>query len=100
MQDWSAQLDTLKTTLLWLALAAVSSPVWGTFGWMLWSWVIRPRLIPRDEVERLASELLGRYGDRAKEIAYGEEYGAWRHSDGFEQGKWRRVRRQIEGRRR
>jgi hypothetical protein len=83
------------TILFWLALAAASSPVWGTLAWVLWNGVVRPRLIPRGEIERLAAELLERYGDRAEEIACAEEYNAWRYSDGFEQGKWRRVRLRI-----
>jgi hypothetical protein len=83
----------------WLALGVASAPVWGAFLWLVWQGVIRPRLIPRGEVKRLAAALLACYGERAEEVAYAEEYRAWRHSDCFEQGKWRRVRRWIEGRR-
>ncbi len=82
----------------WLALGVATAPVWGALLWVLWQSVVRPRLIPRGEVERLAADLVARYGDHAGEIAFAEEYRAWRHSDGFEQGKWRRVRLRIEGR--
>jgi hypothetical protein len=47
---------------------------------------------------RLAADLVARYGDRAEEIAFAEEYRAWRYSDVFEQRKWRCVRLWIEGR--
>jgi len=40
--------------------------------------------------------LLERHGDHAANAAFADECQAWRHSDGFEQGKWRRVRWQIE----
>jgi hypothetical protein len=82
--------------LLWLALGVASAPIWGAILWTLWQGAVRPRLIPRAEVERLAAELLARYGDRAEEVAFAKEYGAWRDSDVYEQGKWRRVRSIIE----
>jgi hypothetical protein len=40
--------------------------------------------------------MLSRYGDRAGEMAFIEEDRAWRYSDSFQQGKWRRVRKRIE----
>lgn len=79
--------------VVWLVLGAV--PAWGAFLWVLWNSIIRPLLIPHREIERLATDLIERFGDQAEEIAYGEEYGAWRESNGFEQGKWRRVRHWI-----
>lgn len=89
-------MDTLEEAILWLVLGVATAPLWGPVLWVLWQGVLRPRLIPRGEVERIATDLLSHHGDRAEEIAFGEEYGAWRHSNPFEQGKWRRVRRRIE----
>ena len=57
---------------------------------------IRPRLIPRAEIDALAAELLARHGPGAEEVASAEEEQAWRNSRPFEQGKWRRVRKRIE----
>lgn len=91
-------MDIFKKVILWLALAVASAPIWGALLWVLWSGVVRPRLIRRTEVERLAAELLANYGERAEDIAFAKEYAAWCHSDGFEQGKWRRVRQRIEAR--
>lgn len=80
---------------MWLALGAASAPIWGALLWALWEGAVRPHMIPRAEVERLAAELLARYGPRAEDVAFAKEYAAWCHSDGYEQGKWRRVRAAI-----
>jgi len=82
--------------VVWLAVCAATAPAWGAGLWVLWQGIVRPHLIRRREVERLAALLIERYGDRAAVIAFAKEIGAWRDSDGFEQGKWRRVRRLIE----
>ena len=59
--------------------------------WVEWQGRIRPLFIPRSEIERLADELVTAYGDRAEELAAIEEDRAWRYSQNFERGKWRRV---------
>jgi hypothetical protein len=56
---------------------------------------VRPRLIPRSEIDSLAAEMIARHGGRAGEVAFSEEHLAWRNSEPFEQGKWRRVRKRI-----
>lgn len=63
-----------------------------------WQGRIRPLFIPHSEIERLADELVTAYGDRAEELAAIEEDRAWRYSQNFEQGKWRRVRKELERR--
>ena len=88
-------MDTLKHALGWIIIGAGSSPMWGAFLWLLWEGGIRPRLIPRAEIDLLAAEMLARHGGRAGEAAFAEEYLAWRNSEPFEQGKWRRVRKRI-----
>ena len=88
-------MDALKQIILWVAIGAALAPVWATFLWELWEGAVRPHLIPRGEVERLAAAMLARYGESAEEIAFIEEDRAWRYCDSFEQGKWRRVRRRI-----
>jgi hypothetical protein len=91
-----AAVDTFKTIIVWLAIAAASAPIWATLLYVLWQGLIRPRLIPSADIERLAADLRERHGERAADAAFAGEHRAWRHSDGFEQGKWRRVRRRIE----
>ncbi len=92
-------LDTFKDIILWVMIGAVSAPVWGALLYALWQGVVRPRLISTEEIDRLAAELLESHGDRAADVAFADEYCAWRHSNSFERGKWRRVRQQIERRR-
>ena len=89
-------MGTLKDVLFWLAIGAATAPIWGAFLWELWQGAIRPRLIPRTEIDVLSASMLARHGDRAEEMAFIEEDRAWRYSESFEQGKWRRVRKRIE----
>jgi hypothetical protein len=90
----------LSSVLKWLAVGAALSPIWGAFLWELWQGAIRPRLIPRAEIDALSASMLARHGDRAEEMAFIEEDRAWRYSESFQQGKWRRVRKRIERMRR
>jgi hypothetical protein len=71
-------------------------PIWGTLLWELWEGSIRPLLVPRAEIDALSAAMLARHADRAEQMAFSEEDRAWRYSDSFEQGKWRRVRKAIE----
>lgn len=82
--------------LKWFAVALVASPIWGALLWVIWEGTIKPRFIPEAEISTLASDLVARYGERAAEMAFIEEDRAWRYSDPFAQGKWKRVRREIE----
>lgn len=93
-------MDTLKQALMWAAIGAATAPIWGAFLWEIWEGSIRPRLVSCAEIDALAAAMIARYGDRAEEMAFIEEDRAWRYSDSFEQGKWRRVRKCIEGMRR
>lgn len=76
-------------------LTMTTFPIWGTLLWEIWEGFIRPRLICAREIDALVSDLVNRHGERAAEMAFINEDRAWRYSDSFEQGKWRRVRRQI-----
>jgi hypothetical protein len=89
-------MDTVKEVVIWVGIGAATSPVWGAILWLLWDGSIRPRLVPRAEIDALAAEMLARHGPRAEEVASAEEEAAWRNSRPFEQGKWRRVRKRIE----
>lgn len=89
-------METFKQALMWVGIAVATSPIWGAFLWELWEGGIRPRLVSLAEIDALSATMLSRYGDRAEEMAFAEEDRAWRYSDSFEQGKWRRVRKRIE----
>jgi len=73
-------------------LTMTTVPIWGALALEVWLGVIRPRLVVQEEIDALAAELAKRYGPRAAEMAFIEEDRAWRYSDSFEQGKWKRVR--------
>jgi hypothetical protein len=62
-----------------IAIGAATSPIWGTVLWVLWQGLIRPRLIPRAEIDALAAAMLARHGLKAEEAAFAEEELAWRH---------------------
>ena len=68
------------------------------FGISTYHRFIRPSLIPNAEITRIADELIERHGSRAEEIAAMNEDRAWRYCDEFEQGKWRRVRKELQRR--
>jgi hypothetical protein len=80
----------------WVVVGVFTAPIWGSLAWVIWQGSIRPRLIPAAEIEEEARRLLSRCGDRAAEMVFIEEDRAWRYSESFEQGRWRRVRRTID----
>jgi hypothetical protein len=71
-------------------------PIWGSLLWELWEGDVRPLLVPRAKIDALSVAMLVQHADRAEQMAFIEEDRAWRYSDSFEQGKWRRVRKTIE----
>lgn len=73
-------------------LTMTTFPIWGALALEVWLGAIRPRLIDQAEIAALAADLVRRYGSHAAEMAFIEEDRAWRYSDSFEQGKWKRVR--------
>jgi hypothetical protein len=85
-----------EQTLKWSAIALATSPIWGAFVWVVWEGEIKPRFIPEAEINALADAHIARYGERAAEMAFIEEDSAWRYSDSFAQGKWKRVRQEID----
>lgn len=89
-------MDSVKEVIFWIAIGAATAPIWGAFLWEFWEGRVRPRLVPASEIDALAAAMLARHGDRAEEMAFIEEDRAWRYSESFEQGKWRRVRKRIE----
>ena len=93
-------MDILKQAAIWIILAACLAPVWGTLLQELWEGGVRPRLVPRSIIDGAATAILARHGDRAEQMALIAEDRAWRYSQSFKQGCWRRVRRRIAAMRR
>lgn len=67
-------------------------------GWVIYDMEIRPRLIPRDEIEAMADEVMRKHPEDPEEWAFMEEHAAWYRSLSFEQGKRHRVRKVIRRR--
>jgi hypothetical protein len=93
-------MNILKQAVVWIAFAACLAPIWGTLLWELWDGAVRPRLIRRDIIDRVAAAILAQHGDRAEQVAWIQEDRAWRYSDSFKQGGWRRIRKRIAAMRR
>lgn len=82
----------------WLSLGILFiclSPIWGAFLWCLWEGVIQPSLIPWNKINADVDELYTRYGEEAFEHVCMKEQRACYDSDGFEQGRWRRIRLEV-----
>lgn len=84
--------------VLWIVSAVVSLPLWGPLVCFIWQYLIAPRLIPTTEIAAVADQLIARHGRRAEYAAFIEQDAAWRRSDTFAQGRWRRVRRELHRR--
>ncbi|MEA2897569.1 MAG: hypothetical protein QOJ84_3184 [Bradyrhizobium sp.] len=90
-------MSILKQPIIWIVLAACLAPIWGTLLWELWDGAVRPRLIRRDIIDRAAAAILAEHGERAEQMAWIQEDRAWRYSDPFKQGGWRRLLQQSVG---
>jgi p-aminobenzoyl-glutamate transporter AbgT len=86
----------LSNWTFWISALAV--PV-GASAWYVWQLAIKPRLVPRDKIKRMADELEAQHGDDAEDIAFTEEDSAWRRSETFQQGLWHQVRLELYRRR-
>jgi hypothetical protein len=84
--------------LKWLLIVLAASPAVIGIGWSIVEGSILPRLIPREEIEATADDVMRRYPDNPEERAFIEEHAAWYRSLSFEQGKWHRVRKLIRKR--
>ena len=93
--DWTLVRDAVG----WALFGAALSPIFIGVGWAIVEGSLRPRLIPADEIERLADGIARRCPEDPEGAALIEEHAAWYRSEEFEQGKWFRVRKAFRGRR-
>jgi hypothetical protein len=93
-------MNILKQAVIWIVFAACLAPIWGTLLWELWDGTVRPRLVRHDIIDRAAAAILAEHGDRAEQMAWIREDRAWRYSEPFKQGCWRRIRKRIAAMRR
>ncbi|PCI85223.1 MAG: hypothetical protein COB24_13875 [Hyphomicrobiales bacterium] len=84
-----------KDIILTIVWVVGLSPIWGALLFSVWTGDIQPRLIPSKEIEDVALEYIEKYGNEAAKRAFTNEYRAWRYSKSCEQGRWKRIRREI-----
>lgn len=96
--------DILVQALSWLLLIFFGGQALIFIGlvlWTIWTEAIKPRLIPADDIARVADDIIATYADPEVE-AFARHERAWYDSDGAEQTYWYRVRkavrRRLEGR--
>ncbi len=63
--------------------------------WHKWDFRVRPLFIPKSEIHAIVDGLIAQHGPDAEDWARGYEEDAGNRSDTFEQGRWRRVRREL-----
>lgn len=68
----------------------------GAFLWHYYAFRVRPLLVPRDTIRELVASVARQ--DDPEEAAFCEEQAAWYRGATFEQGVWRRVRRELRAR--
>lgn len=81
--------------LWWTLLVLGTAPAWGTLIWFLNELYIRPLLIPKAEIERMADVLRLSHPANPAEAAFTEEQNAWYRGETYQQGKWRRIRKLL-----
>lgn len=91
-------LDWIRYIVGWLPAIFALSPIVLAVGWVIYDMEIRPRLVPRAEIEAMADEVMRKHPEDPEEWAFMEEESAWYRSHTFEQGKWHRVRKVIRRR--
>ena len=87
--------STSETLLAQSIIAAYLLFVAAVCLWHEWKFRIQPLSVSQAEINRMADELLDLHGPRAEEVAFIEEDRAWRYSDTYQQGVWRRVRKEL-----
>jgi hypothetical protein len=92
--------DLLLASLHWLLVIFFGGQALIFIGLVLstiWTDAIKPRLIPADDITRVADDIISRYPDPELE-AFARHERAWYDSDGAEQTYWYRVRKAVRRR--
>ena len=80
---------------LFMSLSGLAILIAAVAAWHTWEFRLRPLLIPKAEIETTADRLIAKHGPDAEVAACAEEERAWHDADVCEQGRWRRVRREL-----
>lgn len=66
--------------------------------WVVWEACLLPASLSKSEIVEQADAMIDAHGDRAESVVSNRELDAWHRSNLADQGKWRRVRREIKRR--
>lgn len=91
-------METARQILGWICIILGAAPIVLGIGWVVWEFTIAPMMIPRAEINRIADQIMRDHPKDPQEWAFMEEESAWFRSHTVEQGKWRRVRRELRRR--
>lgn len=92
--------DILSQAFSWLLLVFFGGQVVifvGLVLWTIWTDAIKPRLIPADDIARVADDIIASYPDPELE-AFARHERAWYDSEGAELTYWCRVRKAVRRR--
>ncbi|MFT6658997.1 hypothetical protein [Maritalea sp.] len=64
----------------------------------LHAFFVAPYLLPQETIDLIIEDLILQHGDKALDAAIAREDWAQQDTDTFEQGKWRRIRRELKKR--
>lgn len=84
--------------MMWIAYGLAGLVPATSFVLFIVETVIRPRLIPPEEIEALADAMERAHPDDPDYGAFVQEEAAWFRSDGFARGRWLRVRKRLRER--
>ncbi len=77
------------------AFLALVLLIGGVAVWHAWEFRLKPLTIPKAEINAIVDELIEKHGPDAEDWARRYEEDAWNKSDTYDQGKWRRIRREL-----
>ena len=81
--------------IVYLPLVVVIAMIVAVGLWHAWEFRLKPLAIPKAKINAIVDDLIARHGPDAEDWARGYEEEQWYRSDTYEQGKWRRVRREL-----
>ncbi|EEZ09663.1 hypothetical protein [Brucella melitensis] len=92
--------DLLLAILHWLLSTFFGGQAFAFVGlvlWTIWTGALKPRLIPVDDIVRVAGDIIASYPDPELE-AFARHKRAWNRSEGAKQTYWYRVRKAVRRR--
>lgn len=86
-------MDNIITSLLTILILIAAVALFE-----LYAYFVAPYLLPQEAIDLIIEDLILQHGDKALDTAIAREDWAQQDTDTFEQGKWRRIRRELQKR--